>query len=108
MDMLYTRYHSPMDLVGRYIKQRRFGTFCYEFIKADYERKQEKENKESEWMAWFAYIHSDGNESFDDWKRRIMKTGQTKARKNKDQNLTDEGIQSIMGRLFPSQTSPGK
>lgn len=106
--MLYTRYHSPMDLVGRYINQRRFGTFCYSFIKAEYERKQEQENKENEWMLWLAYIHSGTDEAFDDWKRKIIKTGQTKAGKNADNSLTDDGIHSIIGKLFPSQTGPGK
>lgn len=107
MDMLYTRYSSPMDLMGRYINSGRFGTFVHEFIKADYERKQEQEEKDDDWRLWIMYVHSYSDKTFNDWKRDILTPGPTKAGKNKDNDLTDDGIKTIIGHLFPSQTSPG-
>ena len=32
MDLLYARYSNPMDLMGRYINQGRFGEFVHEFL----------------------------------------------------------------------------
>ncbi len=106
--MLYARYSSPMDLVGRYINSRRFGTFVHEFIKSDYERKKEQEEKDEDLRLWLAYIHSYSSKSFDEWKRDILTPGPTKTGKNKDNDLTEDGVKSIIGHLFPSQASPGK
>ncbi len=106
--MLYSRYSSPMDLVGRYINQGRFGTFIQEFIKEERARKDAQEEKENDMMLWLAYIHSGSEKPFPDWKRDLAKSVPTKDRRNTDHDLTDEGIDSIIGKLFPSQTGPGK
>lgn len=108
MDLLFRAYSSPMDLMARYIKQGRFGTFVGGFIQAEYERKKAENEKNQEWMLWTAYIHSYSEKSFDDWKHEVLKSDSAEVISTSDQHLTDEGIDSIIGTLFPSQTSPGK
>ena len=108
MDLLYRAYSSPMDLMTRYIRQGRFGMFVEGFIQAEYERKKAEAEKEQEWMLWTAYIHSYTEKSFIDWKSEVVKDNTTAAVSTSDHNLTDEGIESIIGTLFPSQASPGK
>lgn len=108
MDMLYARYSNPMELVGRYINQGRFGTFIRAFVGAEDERRQAEAEKNEEWMLWVAYIHSDADKSFNEWKRSLMAPGHAKAGKGADHDLTDEGAQAIVSRLFPQLTGPGK
>jgi hypothetical protein len=36
------------------------------------------------------------------WKESIQKNASDKMRKNKDDNLTDDGIKTIIDKLFPS------
>ena len=100
--MLYRAYSSPMDLVSRYINQGRFGSFVQGFLEAEYERKKEKAEKEKEWKLWTAYIHSYSEESFVDWKKRVTGSAVSSNTTNSDADLTDDGIQSIVSKLFPS------
>lgn len=108
MDLLYRAYSSPMDLIARYIKQGRFGTFVEGFIQAEYERKKAEIEKNQEWMLWTAYIHSYSEKSFEDWKREVLKSDSSPATSTSDHNLTDDGVKNIIGQLFPTQASPGK
>lgn len=104
MDLLYRAYSSPMDLMNRYINQGRFGTFVQGFLEAEFERKKEKAEQENDWKLWTAYIHSYSEESFTDWKKRVTGTASTDSLQsaNSDADLTDDGIQSIFNKLFPS------
>ena len=102
MDLLYARYSSPMDLVGRYIKQRRFGKFVQNLIEAEYERKKKEAEKDQEWMLWVAYVHSYSDKSFSDWKKTIMKSEST-TKRGSDASLTDKDVQSIMDGLFKKE-----
>ena len=99
MDLLYARYSSPMDLVGRYIKQKRFGKFVRAFIEEEHERKKKEAEKDQEWMLWVAYVHSYSDKSFSDWKKTIMKSEST-TKRGSDASLTDKDVQSIMDGLF--------
>lgn len=99
MDLLYSRYSSPMDLVGRYINQRRFGAFVKGFLEAEYERRKQEAERDNEWKLWMAYIHSYSDKPYDEWKKQIFQQSTTKAGKS-DADLTDEGIQSIIDSLF--------
>lgn len=100
MDLLYHRYSNPMDLVDRYIKQRRFGKFVQDFFEAEYERKKQEAEKEQEWMLWVAYVHSYSDKSFSDWKQTVMKPASTTSRHGSDADMTDTDAQAIMDRLF--------
>jgi hypothetical protein len=49
------------------------------------------------------YVHSYSEMTFSEWKSQAIKESRTNTRKaNKDDELTDDGIQSIVGKLFPS------
>ncbi len=104
MDLLCRAYSSPMDLMNRYINQGRFGTFVQGFLESEFERKKEKAEQENEWKLWTAYIHSYSEESFIDWKKRFTVSASTEPTHSatSDADLTDDGIQSIVNKLFPS------
>lgn len=87
-----------MDLVCRYVKQGRFGKFVTDFLQAEYDRKKEQAEKENEWMLWIAYVQHGDGESFADWKKRILKPAAS-TKRNRDDELTDEGIKAIIDNL---------
>lgn len=102
MDMLYRAYSNPLDLMNLYINQGRFGKFVTGFLASEYERRKEEAEKDYDWKLWMMYINSTAEVSFGEWKQNIEKTATNKTRKTKDDDLTDDGIQSIVGKLFPS------
>ena len=65
-------------------------------------RKAEAE-KDLDWKLWMMYINSMSDMTFGEWKESVQKNTSTKTRKNKDDDLTDDGIKAIVGRLFPSK-----
>lgn len=95
--MLYRAYSNPMDLMSRYINQGRFGTFVHGFLEQEVERRKQEANKNDEWMLWMAYIHSYSEQTFDEYKKSILKDSTT----TKDAELTDDGIKAIIDDLFP-------
>lgn len=100
--MLYAKYSCPMDLISRYINRGRFGEFVSEFLKLEMERRKEEAELEKHKELWAAYIHSYSNESFVDWKARVLKpTGTTKGT-NRDDELDINGAKAIINDLFPS------
>lgn len=99
MDLLYSRYASPMDFMHLYIEQGRFGEFVTEIIEMDYKRKEEQAKKEDEQKMWDLYIHSMSDKSFNDWKKEVMRTSHNHG--SQDENMTDADIEGIINRLFP-------
>ena len=103
MDMLYRAYSNPLDLMNIYINQGRFGKFVTGFLEAEYERRKAEAEKDEDWKLWMMYINSYSDKTFGEWKSSVLKTASTSTQKpNKDYELTDDGIQSIVSRLFPS------
>ncbi len=103
MELLYSKYSSPMDLMKMYINQGRLGAFVQAIVKAENERRRAEAEKENDMMLWIAYVHSYSDLSFNDWKKNICRadSGSTTHKKNSDHDLTDEGIMNIVNRLFP-------
>ena len=103
MDLLYQRYASPMDLMNSYINRGQFGKFVSSVLEAEYERRKEEAEKDDEWKLWMMYIHSMADESFVDWKKRVLGNTDSKAKRkaNRDNDLTDDGINAIITDLFP-------
>lgn len=99
MDLLYSRYASPMDLVRLYISRGRFGEFVANVIEAENARIKEQADKDEDWKLWLIYVHSYSDESFSEWKKRVTSTG-GKSSKSSDHDLTNEGIQSIIDSVF--------
>lgn len=92
-----------MDLMSSYINRGRFGEFVSSFLEAEYERRKEEAEKDDEWKLWVMYIHSMADESFIDWKKRVLGSTDSKAKRkaNRDNDLTDDGINAIITDLFP-------
>lgn len=91
-----------MNLISRYIQQGRFGKFVSEFLNIEHERKKAEAEKDDEWKLWVAYIHSYSGKSFSDWKNEVLKPAGEKT--GGDENLTADGIQSIIDGLFHKKT----
>ena len=102
MDMLYRAYSNPLDLMNMYINQGRFGKFISGFLESEYERRKEEAEKDFDWKLWMMYINSISDMSYGEWKESVMKNASEKTRKTKDDDLTDDGIMTIMDKLFPS------
>jgi hypothetical protein len=102
MDMLYRAYSNPLDLMNLYINQGRFGKFVTGFLEAEYERRKEEAEKDNDWKLWVMYVHSYSEKSFSEWKKEALKNASDTRRKNRDDELNDDGIQSIVNKLFPS------
>jgi hypothetical protein len=102
MDLLYSRYSNPMDLVKRYINQRRFGAFVSDFLTAEYERRKQEAEKENEMKLWIAYVHSYSDKSYSEWKKQVFRGSTTNTGKA-DADLDDEGISSIINSLFTDE-----
>ena len=102
MDMLYRAYSNPLDLMNMYINQGRFGKFVSGFLEAEYERRKEADEKDFDWKLWMMYINSMTDKSYGEWKDDVLKDTSDRTRKTKDDDLTDDGIKTIMDKLFPS------
>ena len=107
MDLLYSRYSNPLDLMNRYINQGRFGTFVDGFIQAEHKRMVDEAQKEEDQKLWWLFVHSYSytEESFDAWKQRVCRKSDSK--KTTDADLDDDGIKSIIEDLFPNMTPAG-
>ena len=107
MDLLYQRYASPMDLMNSYINRGQFGKFVTSFLAAEYERRKEEAEKDVDWKLWVYYtqcvVKGFTDESFDDWKKRWLGNTDSKGKRkaNRDNELTDDGINAIITDLFP-------
>ena len=82
-----------------YINRGRFGEFVTSVLEAEHERRVEQAEKEDDLKLWLMYVHSTVDESFNDWKKRIMKSVDSK-KPNRDHDLDDEGIKAIIDDLF--------
>ena len=102
MDMLYRAYSNPLDLMNNYINQGRFGKFVTGFLEAEHAKRKEEAEKDFDWKLWMMYINSYSDIPFGEWKQRVQKNASPNTRKNKDDELTDDGIQAIVSNLFPS------
>lgn len=100
MDLIYSRYSSPLELIRLYIEQERFGELVMEILNLDCQRKKrELEDKEDE-KLWFAYLLSVHEESFEDWKKGLFQTARTVAGKAGDMNMTEDDISNIISSTF--------
>ena len=72
MDLLYSRYSNPLELMSIYIEQGRFGEFVKNIIDMDIKRKKEADEKANDDRLWAAYIRSVSNKPFPEWKKEIV------------------------------------
>lgn len=92
-----------MDLINMYICRGRFGKFVESVLKDEYQRKKDEFERNEDWKLWVMYTQllSNGltDESFNDWKHRVCKPT-VNARSGGDENLTEDGMKSIVNKLF--------
>ena len=100
MDMLYSRYSNPMDLMNSYIRRGRFGAFVQNFMDQERERQKAEAEKDDEWRLWIAYVHSHSDQSFNDWKADLLGGAKRTGRTGGDHDLDDKSITAIIDRLF--------
>lgn len=101
MDMVYHRYSCPMDLINSYINRGRFGEFVSEFLQSEYDRRKAEMDKDEEMKLWIMYCHSYSEDSFLDWKKKVLKVSSNgQQSKGTDADLTDKDIQAIYDDLF--------
>lgn len=108
MDLLYSRYGRPLDLMNRYINQGRFGKFVSEFLEAEYERRLEEARQERDRKLWQVYIRSDSRDNFETWKTQVCKVDDRTGKPCGDANLDNDGINKILTKLFPQRTTAGR
>lgn len=99
MDLLYSRYANPMELMNYYINENRFGEFVSNILDAEYKRKREERERDEDWKLWFAYLLGMHEESFEEWKNGLFrKSG--KAEAVSDMNMTEDDISNIIASTF--------
>lgn len=105
MDMLYSRYSNPLELMNTYINQGRFGDFVSGFCEAEYNRKKEEAEKENENKLWSAWVNSHSDMTFGEWKNAFCKADKPTTARGGDESLDEDGIKAIMNNLFHDNSS---
>ena len=93
MDLLFSRYASPMEFMRIYIENGRFGEFVAEVLAMDKKRKDEEAEKENDNKLWTAYLLSGTKEqTFNEWK-----TGLTQKQEQEPVSyaMTDEQVEAV-------------
>lgn len=90
MDLLFSKYASPMDLMKIYIDQGRFGEFVSEILEMEMKRKEAEAEKDSENKLWIAFVHSKSDKTFSAWKEELKKKDEPE-----DYSMTDEQVEEV-------------
>ena len=105
MDLLFSRYASPLDFMKLYINQGRFGEFVEGIIDLENKRRKEEEEKENDNKLWQAYIRSMSEKSFVDWKNELEqgsnKQPETLSMTNERAADVKEQARGILKRFSP-------
>lgn len=89
-----------MDLMNSYINRGRFGEFVTEFLQSEYDRQKAGMDKDEEMKLWIMYCHSYSEDSFLDWKKKVLRIDSNGQRQGTDADLTDKDIQAICDDIF--------
>ena len=105
MDLLFSRYASPLDFMNLYINQGRFGEFVSEIIEMENERRKQTAEKEKDEKLWQAYIRSMSEKNFPQWKEEL-----TQVKEPESLSMTDEQVEreKAKARKILKRFSPGK
>lgn len=98
MDLLYSRYSNPMDLMHHYMQQGRFEEFVTNIIELENERKREEAAKIEDQKLWSMYIHSMSEDSFNNWKKKVLQ--QAKPGHKRDAEMNDKDIMDIANQVL--------
>lgn len=95
MDLLFSRYASPLELMRLYIDSGRFGEFVNEILGLEEKRRQDRVQKEEDDKLWLAYIFSGSDISYNDWKCTLKQQSQQNPVLHP---MTVEQIDSVKGK----------
>ena len=92
MDLLFSRYASPMEFMKIYINNGRFGEFVTEILAMDAKRKEEEAKKEDDNKLWTAYLLSGAKgQTFTEWKAGLT---QKQEQEPVSYAMTDEQVEA--------------
>ena len=86
--------------MNSYINRGRFGEFVTEFLQSEYDRQKAGMDKDEEMKLWIMYCHSYSEDSFLDWKKKVLRIGSNGQQQGTDADLTDKDIQAICNDIF--------
>ena len=92
MDLLFSRYASPLDFMNLYINQGRFGEFVEGIIDLENKRRKKEQEQENDDKLWQAYIHSMSDKSFIEWKKELK---QENNKKPETLSMTNEMVADV-------------
>lgn len=88
-----------------YINRGQFGKFVEGFLDAERKRREEQAEKDDDQKLWSMYVqvivHGQTDETFLDWKKRVLRTDDGGQKPNRDNDLGNDGIKAIISDLFP-------
>ena len=104
MDLLFSGYASPLDLINTYIENGRFGEFVENIIESENKRRKEAFEKEEDNKLWQAYIHSYSDKNFADWKKGLVENNKPQDLSMDDAQVskTIEQARGILKRISPA------
>lgn len=88
MDLLFSKYASPLEFMNLYIEQGRFGEFVSEILQLEAEKQQKETEKENDDRLWLAYLMSMSDKSFSDWKKGLYQK-----KEELPQGMTDQQVE---------------
>lgn len=107
MDLLFSKYASPLDLINTYIDNGRFGEFVTKFLELENERRREKQEHDEDWQLWVMYTRlypTYTQDTFIKWKAGLQTVPEKQAGSSRggssDADLTEEDIQNIINNVF--------
>lgn len=105
MDLLFSRYASPLDLINTYISSGRFGEFVTNFLELENERIKEKHERDENWRLWIMYTRlypAYTQDTFQKWRAGLITESEKQVTSGcSDADLTEEDIQDIINSVFP-------
>lgn len=103
MDLLFSRYASPMEFMSLYIENGRFGEFVEEIINLNNTRKQEEQRKDEDSKLWTAYLFSMSGLSFNEWKKGLTRKAESPSLSMTDNEIGNvkQGVRDILKNFKP-------
>ncbi len=103
MDLLYSKYASPIQFMDIYIKQGRFGEFVSYILETDEKQRKEAAQKDENDKLWIAYVHSMMDQSFHDWKEGLMQKKEPVSYAMTDQqvDIVKQKARGILNKFSP-------
>ena len=98
MDLLYSKYASPMEFMKMYIDQGRFGEFVQNIVEIENKRKQEEAELASDNRLWIAYVHSMSEQSFVEWKEGLKQQAKEQSNKPVSYSMNNEQVADVKAK----------